>query len=341
MKTIQKGIKRFILFLVFAVGAIPLVAFGQSKFEDHLTELLADDQISAIIFDDDEPDPFTLPDFDEFFIPDPALKDQITPFDEEFPPDPATMERMELAIHKMYEAMRRFEHEIRRFHRFWPQEWEMLEERMESMPPLPRDPKEFMPHFFPKRPIILRKHFCTDREIDRGDTIASVTVLRESRGDTVIRKIVRVITKERGKDADTVVTERLIVPSKHFSRPERYWKTFRIPGPLKAVDLSQEDLNKLAKSALAPYAPADPLGIPEVKIRPFSGGVIQIAFPARNLSSFDISIFDENGELIFQESIKKNAGDYARRIEIDRKPPFYLKINQGKKSLIKKIIPDR
>ena len=222
-----------------------------------------------------------------------------------------------------------------------PGAWERMQPGRDDFFPIPPDLEEFRPPFPGPRIFLKRRPGQPDSLVFKSDTLTKIIIVGGKQGDTIVRKTLKILKKNDGKDADTIVMERIVVPGKHHQMPPDVRIPRRAPGPLKAVDLSQEDLNRLAQSALAPAAAAEPLGVSEIRVRPAGKDALHLAFPARDLNSFDVSLYDDKGALLFQESIKKNSGDYTRRIETGIKPPFFLKITQGKKTLIKKIIPDR
>lgn len=263
-------------------------------------------------------------------------------------PDPRTMKRIERAWRQMHLAMRRLDREMRNLYRMAPGTWHDEAEAWDDFVPMPQLPRDF-PGKFPTPDFKWKRGPALfDTLIDNNDTLTRIIILGGSKGDTIVRKSVKVTRRGTGRESDTVIVERKVIRDRRFGNPGReamYRSGARPlpdrPGPLRAIDIPAEDIARLSKTALSPASSAEPLGIAEINVRPVGKGTIQLRFPARSLTSFEVSLFDENGTLLYQESIKKNSGDYDKRIEVENKPPFFLKISQGKKTLIKKIIPDR
>ncbi|MEW6135732.1 MAG: hypothetical protein AB1583_08505 [Bacteroidota bacterium] len=337
MKTKSCLILKAMLVLALFTGFTPQFASGQDKEKD-TPPLPPDDMIFGFFDEDEDAIAFPFPDLDEMDVQD---TDAEMPYFDEPLPDPQAMKRMERALRQMHQAMRNLDREMRQLKHVHPKDLEQWAENIKEFPPFPPDFQDFHPPFPGHRFFLEERLGAPDTVIVKSDSLTKVIILGGKKGDTIVRKTVKVLKRGEGNEADTVVMERIITPGKRRAFQSEADFSPRVPGRLKVVDLSKDDLAGLAKSALAPSTPYEPLGIPEIKVRPLRKGALNLAFPAANLSSFDVSLYDEKGDLIFQESIKKNMGDYARQIQIDRKPPFFIKINQGKKTLIKKIIPDR
>lgn len=297
----------------------------------------------------DDPFLFPLANPEDFNLPDTVSDWEDEPGLWPVPaPDPRTMKRIEMAWRQMHLAMRRLDREMRNLYRMAPGTWHNGAEAWDDFDPMPQFPRDFPGKFFKPDFQWKRDPALFDTLIENNDTLKRIIILGGSKGDTIVRKSVKVTRRGIGREGDTVIVEREVVRDRGFGKPGREVK-YRSgarplpdrPGPLRAIDIPAEDITRLSKTALSPASSAEPLGIPEINVRPFGKGVIQLRFPARNLNSFEVSLFDENGTLLYQESIKKNSGDYDKRIEVESKPPFFLKISQGKKILIKKIIPDR
>jgi len=337
MKTKSCLILKAMLVLALFTGFTPQFASGQDKEKD-TPPLPPDDMIFGFFDEDEDAIAFPFPDLDEMDVQD---TDAEMPYFDEPLPDPQAMKRMERALRQMHQAMRNLDREMRQLKHVHPKDLEQWAENIKEFPPFPPDFQDFQPPFPGHRFFMEERLDARDTLIIKSDSLTKVIILGGKKGDTIVRKTVKVLKRGEGNEADTIVMERMITPGKRRAFPSDADFSSRVPGRLKVVDLSKDDLAGLAKSALAPATPYEPLGIPEIKVRPLRKGALNLAFPAANLSSFDVSLYDEKGDLIFQESIKKNMGDYARQIQVDRKPPFFIKINQGKKTLIKKIIPDR
>lgn len=339
MKTKSLLILKAMLFLALITGFTTQPASAQNKDKDKNTLPIPPNNMTFGFFDEDEDAiAFPSPDLDEMNNPD--EDGEILYFDKPRP-DLQTIKRMERALRQMHQAMRKLDREMRQIKHMHPQAWEQWVEKTKDFPP-------FLPDFRDSHPPCPRHHFflqerlgAPDTVIVKSDSLTKVIILGGKKGDTIVRKTVKVLKKGSGNEADTVVMECIITPGRRRAFQSNTDFSRRAPGRLKVVDLSKDDLAGLAKSALAPTIPYEPLGIPEIQVKPLRKEIIHLSFPAANLSSFDVSLYDEKGDLLFQESIKKNIGDYARQIQTNRKPPFFLKINQGKKALIKKIIPDR
>jgi hypothetical protein len=339
MKTTPKLAVKAVLALILVTASLPLTAFGQDK-DKNIGNPPDDEMFFWFYNEDDDPAYFPLPDPDEINVPD-SNEEMEIPFDDEGMPDPRMIRSMERALREMHQAMRRLDREMWRLKHMHSEAWERMNPGRDEFFPMPPAPERFRPPFPGPRRFLKGRPGQPDSLVFKSDTLTKIIIVGGKQGDTIVRKTVRILKKNDGKDADTIIMERIMVPGRHHQMPPDARMPRRAPGPLKTVDLSQEDLNRLAKSALAPAAAAEPLGIAQIRVRPAGKDALHLAFPARDLTSFDVSLYDDSGALIFQESIKKNSGDYARRIETGSKPPFFLKITQGKKTLLKKIIPDR
>lgn len=339
MKTIPQLAVKTLLALILVSAALPITAFGQNK--DKNAGIPPDDEMFFWFYnEDDDPAYFPLPDPDEINVPGSDEEMEIA-FDDEGMPDPRMIRSMEKALRQMHQAMRRLDRVMWRLKRMHPEIWVGRLAEMEEFPLMPPDLGGFRPPFPGPLRFLKGRPGQPDSLVFKSDTLTKIIIVGGKQGDTIVRKTVRILKKNYGKDADTIIMERIVVPRIPHKMSQDTRMPHRAPGPLKAVDLNQDDLNRLAKSDLAPAAAAEPLGISEIRVRPAGKDALHLTFPARDLTNFDVSLFDDKGALLFQESIKKNSGDYARRIETGNKPPFFLKITQGKKTLIKKIIPDR
>ncbi|MGC8864180.1 MAG: hypothetical protein ACP5O2_00510 [Bacteroidales bacterium] len=352
MKTTTQLLAPLLLTILFFSGTPMKDAYGQK--EDEPPFMLPPQEDLAYEFfgeTDDWDDLFSFPfvNPEDFILPDSEADwESDSEFGTAPAPDPRLMKRMERAWRQMHVAMRRLDREMRRLYRTAPEAWNddaYPWEDFAPRPPLPPD----LPGKFPGPAFAWRRGPAPfDTLIENNDTLTRIIILGGPKGDTLMRKSVKIIHKGIDKEGDTVVIERKVVRDKKYGIPgkDRMLRPidrpiFNRPGMLKVIDLPAEDITRLSKTALAPASSTEPLGIAEIKARPAGKGTIHLHFPARNLSSFEVSLFDENGILLYQESVKKNSGDYDKRLEVESMPPFFLKINQGKKAIIKKIIPDR
>lgn len=106
-------------------------------------------------------------------------------------------------------------------------------------------------------------------------------------------------------------------------------------------DLNDSDIKRLKNSSLKPAKPTQALGIDRVKVSQAGRDKVRLKFTAPQNKELEIILYDEEGESFYHEVLKQFEGAYDKVIQTGPFREIYLKLKQGKKSLTKKIIPDR
>jgi len=151
-----------------------------------------------------------------------------------------------------------------------------------------------------------------------------------------------IIFKDGRKTIDSIVwnRSRQRADLRTFRQTPQSWRySERKPKSrtLYMVDLNSDDLNKLSHSALKPSQVKEPLDLDKLSVNKSVRGKIRLRFTTEQSGDIEVSVFDEQGSILHHEILKKFSGNYDRIITLLPQPVYYLKIQQGKKVLQKKI----
>lgn len=151
-----------------------------------------------------------------------------------------------------------------------------------------------------------------------------------------------IIFKNGERTGDSIVWNRIRQRANlHSSRQTAQSRRYSEMGPksktLNITDLNSEDLKKLSHSAMKPSQAKEPLGLDRLIIKRSGPDKIHIRFSTELSDDLEVLLFDEQGTLLHHEILKKFSGNYDRILTLTSQPVYYLKIQQGKKVLQKKI----
>lgn len=117
-----------------------------------------------------------------------------------------------------------------------------------------------------------------------------------------------------------------------------YFAATAFSGNARLKDLNAEDIQQMRRTALKAGKKYQILGIEQLRVEKLKHGLIALSFRLEDDNSVDIQLFDQSGELLHHEIIKKFSGEYYKEINLENTDMLYLKISQGGKSLIKKVL---
>lgn len=117
-----------------------------------------------------------------------------------------------------------------------------------------------------------------------------------------------------------------------------YYAATAFAGNARIKDLNAEDIQQMKGTSLKAAKKYQLLGVEQLRVERLDPGLIALSFRLEDSNNVDIQLFDESGELLHHEIIKKFSGEYYKEINLEPSNKLYLKISQGGKSLIKKIL---
>lgn len=132
----------------------------------------------------------------------------------------------------------------------------------------------------------------------------------------------------------------------YFSEPKHVSRGYYLTNPGNArsaalTDLTPHDISNLKKSDLKPSRKVIPLGIDDLRINPLRDShQLRLRFGVQGDSDLTVQLFDQDGAMFHDESLRKSNGSYDNRITLPdhASDELYIRISQGKQSLIKKIV---
>lgn len=107
------------------------------------------------------------------------------------------------------------------------------------------------------------------------------------------------------------------------------------------ADLNSRDIANLKNSDLKPARKTVPLGIDDLRVNLLRDSQqLRLRFDLQAEAPMNVQVFDRDGSIFHDETLRKSNGRYDNRITLPDEPSdeFYLRITSGKQSLIKKIV---
>ena len=130
------------------------------------------------------------------------------------------------------------------------------------------------------------------------------------------------------------------MPDLRFENPEEIHRMYFAGGEFRVADLNTEDIDYLKRSDLKSGKKYKLLGVDAMQVERTGPEGIALEFRLPEGSEVEVMLFDASGENIYHEVLKKFSGDYYKEIETGMVDILYLKISQGGKTLMKKILSD-
>jgi hypothetical protein len=133
---------------------------------------------------------------------------------------------------------------------------------------------------------------------------------------------------------------RVKILSKKFKQPHdnNFFSNHGFGRQAHLKDLNEEDIQQMKGTALKPAKKYQLLGVEHLSVENLEPGLISLNFSLGDDKETEIQLFDNSGELVHHEITKKIVGDYYKEIQTGMADALYLKIRQGGKSFIKKIL---
>jgi hypothetical protein len=133
---------------------------------------------------------------------------------------------------------------------------------------------------------------------------------------------------------------RVKVIGKQLKAPfgNNYFAANAFAGNARIKDLNAEDIQQMKGTALKATKKYQLLGVEQLRVESLEPGLIALSFHLEDANNIEIQLFDQSGELLHHEIIKKFSGEYYKEISLEPSDRLYLKISQGGKSLIKKVL---
>ena len=316
-------------------------------------DLDLDFDMDGFIFDFEPGEDFLFPDSDyEFFGPD-TLVERYGQNAEEYQ---AQMRELKKQMAEIKKQMRKIRMEIPR--------------RNEEFKRLARQHRDHSPRIYmwSEKGKPGNTFYCTD-SITQDSTHSVIIIKKVENGDTVVDKIVKhgrsfvniggdtlYLSPHRLKsDSIRIIAHKLENDARRKAQREmRLLRNHRAPGRaewygntsfgsprFEISDLSDVDIRRLKGSGLNTRKAYEPLGIERLKVTPEGKGKLRLKFIAPEGKELEVKIYDEDGESFYHEVLKQFGGLYDKVIQTGPVRKMYLKISQGKKAMIKKIVPDR
>ncbi|HAQ65168.1 MAG TPA: hypothetical protein DCR43_04850 [Bacteroidales bacterium] len=111
-------------------------------------------------------------------------------------------------------------------------------------------------------------------------------------------------------------------------------------GSARLSDLTADEISRLKRTDLKPGRKVVPMGVENLEAS-FLRRKQQLAlrFDAPGEGALTIQLFDDQGSLIHDESLRKSNGRYDNRIALPERPSdeLYLRISRGRQSIVKKL----
>ena len=117
-------------------------------------------------------------------------------------------------------------------------------------------------------------------------------------------------------------------------------KTIIIATEIILIDLDKEDITTLKKSGVKDIK-KNKLKVEKMNFYPNpNNGKFNLSFELESKEKTTIEIYDESGKKVYSEELLDFSGKYNKEIDLSKesKGVYFIKVNQNKKSLTKKII---
>lgn len=182
----------------------------------------------------------------------------------------------------------------------------------------------------------------TIHTIIRSNTAGKVSVTGDKELDEQITVEIEQALKEAGIDQDIIKGENVIIINGKEEGKEGKTKNVVITKTIvKRIDIKDADEKELKRLGQSTGSKDQKLNLTNMNFYPNPNtGKFNLSFSLPDKGDADITILNTEGKVVYTEKLPAFSGNYDKEIDISKqaKGIYFVKVEQGKNSQVKKIV---